>query len=248
MGSVKPGLHISFSAGPRRTWLWRQLGLAAMGGVAAIQLCDLLGLGVDSGAVTAISLGYLLAVGAIGVLMGRAYPHPRLGMCNLVTLLRAALVAALIGPLLSHDPAGYGVALIGTIALALDGVDGWLARRSGLVSDFGARFDMEVDAAFALVLALNALLATGIGIGVELAILGSARYGFVAAGLFWPWLAAPLPPRFSRKAVCVLQIAVLLILQLPELPGFAPLWLARLAAVALIWSFARDVLWLWRRR
>ena len=39
---------------------------------------------------------------------------------------------------------------------ALDGVDGWLARRSGIASAFGARFDMEIDALLILVLAVLA--------------------------------------------------------------------------------------------
>jgi phosphatidylglycerophosphate synthase len=38
--------------------------------------------------------------------------------------------------------------------LALDGLDGWLARRFGLASAYGARFDMEVDGFLILVLAL----------------------------------------------------------------------------------------------
>ena len=39
------------------------------------------------------------------------------------------------------------------LLLALDGLDGWAARRQGLVSAFGARFDMEVDALLILALA-----------------------------------------------------------------------------------------------
>ncbi len=37
-------------------------------------------------------------------------------------------------------------------ALILDGVDGWVARRTGTANDAGARLDMEVDAALILVL------------------------------------------------------------------------------------------------
>ncbi|MFH7468205.1 CDP-alcohol phosphatidyltransferase family protein, partial [Pseudomonas syringae group genomosp. 7] len=77
------------------------------------------------------------------------------------------------------------------------GVDGWLARRSGLVSRFGARFDMEVDAALALILSLHLL--AGTAVGAEALVLGLARYAFVAAGLAWPWLSADLPPTDRRK-------------------------------------------------
>ncbi|WP_237220301.1 hypothetical protein [Salipiger sp. CCB-MM3] len=79
-------------------------------------------------------------------------------------------------------------------------------------------------------------------------LLGGLRYLFVSASLLWPWLDAPLPQRFRRKLVCVVQIAVLAGLLAP-IAG--PPWseLAALLALALLaWSFALDVLWLARRR
>ena len=135
---------------------------------------------------------------------------------------------------------------IAATALALDGLDGWLARRSGLASAFGARFDMEVDAALALILALHAL--AGTAVGPEVLLLGLARYAFVAAMAPWPWLARPLPQRFRRKAVCVLQLAALIVLLLPPLPPEAAVTLARIATVALAYSFGADILWLARHR
>ena len=45
---------------------------------------------------------------------------------------------------------------LATVVAVLDGIDGWLARRTGMASDFGARFDMETDAALIMVLALLA--------------------------------------------------------------------------------------------
>lgn len=75
--------------------------------------------------------------------MARSYPHRALGLCNLVTLLRLALMSALVAPLVSGSGAQWGVLMVAAVALALDGVDGWLARRQHLVSQFGARFDME---------------------------------------------------------------------------------------------------------
>ena len=71
-------------------------------------------------------------------------------------------------------------ALVGlaVVALVLDGVDGWVARRTGTVSALGARFDMEVDAF--LILVLSVYVAGSVGPWV-LAI-GAARYAFWAAG------------------------------------------------------------------
>lgn len=178
----------------------------------------------------------------------RHYPHPSFGACNAVTLIRGALVCTLVAPLTDTDMAADpwvmpGIALV---ALVLDGVDGWLARRSGLVSAFGARFDVEIDAALALVLALHGL-ARGVA-GPEVLLLALPRYGFIAAAWAWPWLGAPLPPRFRRKLICVVQLAVLIALLVPTLPPVAAPILLGWGTAALLASFAIDILWLWARR
>lgn len=204
------------------------------------------GLGGTARGQLAAAAVFLLVCWAVALLVRRGYPHRRLGACNVVTLMRAALVCALLVPLAGGQPAGWGVAAVAAVALVLDGVDGWLARRSGLVSRFGARFDVEVDAALALVLSLHVL--AGTPVGAEVLALGLIRYGFVLAGAVWPWLAAELPFSERRRRICVLQIATLIVLQTPLLaPDHAAL-LARLAAAAVIWSFAADIRWLRERR
>jgi phosphatidylglycerophosphate synthase len=77
------------------------------------------------------------------------------------------------------------------IALALDLVDGWVARRTGTATELGARFDGEVDAF--LILALSVYVAPTYGAWV-LAI-GALRYVFGAGEWLLPWMRAPLPPR-----------------------------------------------------
>jgi phosphatidylglycerophosphate synthase len=178
--------------------------------------------------------------------MKAGYPHPRMGACNAVTLLRAAITAGLTLPLVTPAVPAWGVVGAAAFALQLDGLDGWLARREGLVSAFGARFDMEVDALLALVLALLALAAGKAGPWVLA--LGGLRYAFVAAGVFLPWLRGDLPPRIGRKTVCVIQIAALIALLAPPVQPPLSLWVAGLATVLLTASFAADILWLWRRR
>lgn len=213
---------------------------------------------VNMGVFDAANLAGLPALGlfAAGVMLlwrqlPAHYPHPRFGSCNGVTLFRAGLGASLLTPLLSGDAGqavwgGWAVALVALFALLLDGVDGWLARRQGLTSRFGARFDMEIDAALALMLALHAF-ADGMG-GVVVLTLGVMRYVFVAASWVLPWMAAPLPDKFGRKVVCVIQIAALIALQVPILGSGAALGIAWGAVAALLWSFGRDTLWLWRHR
>jgi phosphatidylglycerophosphate synthase len=202
--------------------------------------------GVDFGHLAFALLAYMLAVFVAACGLHRAFPHPRLGLCNVVTLGRLALAGALVAPLAAGIGASWAVFALALLAMSLDGADGWLARRKGFVSRFGARFDMEVDSALALILALNA--ATGGVAGAMAVLLGLPRYIFVAAGALCPWMRRDLPERFSRKAVCVLQLAVLIALQAPLLPPTLALLLLPVAAVALIWSFATDLVWLWRHR
>lgn len=203
--------------------------------------------------------GPVLALAVIAIVAGLAvlglrpgHPHPRLGMANFVTLFRAGIAAVLAGALTL--PGGLADApqlawpLVGMVAfgLALDGVDGWLARRSGLASPFGARFDMEVDAFLAAVLCLVALQAGKSGLW--LLPLGFLRYAWVVAGLWLPWLSGALPERAGRKTACVVQIAVLIALIAPPVTPPLSIWLAGAAMAALGLSFAVDALWLWRRR
>ena len=225
----------------------RDYALAALGGFSL--LLTLHAVFLPQGTVLAeLPALALYALGAVvtGTLLQRHYPHGVLGWCNVVTLLRGVLTAFLLTALLLPDKGPWLVAVVGALTLSLDGVDGWLARRKRLVSRFGARFDMEVDSALALILALHAL--AGGTAGPVVLVLGLTRYGFVLAGLVLPWLQHPLPERFSRKAVCVMQLSTLIALQLPVLTPPVAQALALAASAALLASFARDVLWLWRRR
>jgi phosphatidylglycerophosphate synthase len=189
---------------------------------------------------------YLLGTLAAADFLRRTFPHPTLGLCNVVTLTRLVIVGALTAALVAGGGDPVAILALATAALALDGVDGWLARSRGRVSDFGARFDLEVDSAFALVLALHAL-ASGTA-GPMVLVLGAMRYAFVAAAQVLPWLGGPLPERFGRKAVCVIQMAALIVIQWPGLPEAMAEGLVLGAAGALVWSFGLDIRHLWRHR
>src|SRR6185437_16653410 len=103
---------------------------------------------------------------------------------------------------------------LAAISLALDLIDGWLARRTGTASELGARFDGEVDAF--LILALSVYAAPTYGTWV-LAI-GAARYVFLAGEWLLPWMRAPLPRRRWRKVVAALQGVVLTVAAATTLP------------------------------
>jgi phosphatidylglycerophosphate synthase len=180
-------------------------------------------------------------------MMARHHPHPRFGPANYVTLSRAVmvgLVAALIGrpgtPTLLWFIVG-----IAALAAVLDGVDGWLARRSGMASAFGARFDMETDAALIMVLSILVWQHEKAGSWVLLS--GLLRYIFVAAGWVLPWLAGPLRPTWRGKTIAIAQLVVLICAVAPIIPVTLSSAAAAIALILLGGSFALDVIWLSRQ-
>ena len=192
-----------------------------------------------------------LACGAVvSVAVGRgvaATREPSLGPADLVTLCRTTLscgVAALVADALLHDPDLPVLVVLAVVALALDAVDGLVARRTSTASTFGARFDGEADAF--LMLVLSVYVADVVAAWV-LAI-GAARYLFAVAGWVLPWMCGRLPPRYWRKVVAATQGIVLTV----AVAGIAPTswtYVALLVAAAMLAeSFGRDVLWLWRHR
>jgi phosphatidylglycerophosphate synthase len=164
-----------------------------------------------------------------------------------VTLVRAALavgVAALAADSFTHDISVALLVTLAAVALVLDAIDGWVARRTGMATDLGARFDGEVDAF--LILALSVYVAPECGAWV-LAI-GAARYLFLAGEWLLPWMSAPLPPRRWRKVAAATQGVVLTV----AAGGVLSLALTQallLAALALLMaSMGQCTWWLWRRR
>jgi phosphatidylglycerophosphate synthase len=224
-----------------------QLLTVAAGLMAAALALRLLAAIGWRGVVTTFSC-YGLVAAFVVFDLDRHAPHQRFGAANSVTLARAALTALLWGvvgeTMLGARDLDQGLrwllAAAATGALVLDGVDGWVARRRGMTSRFGADFDLEVDCLFMLALAL---LVYGTGqVGIWVLINGLMRYLFVAAGWLQPTLAAPLEPLRRRKVICVVQGAVLIATLAPILPPelAPPLCLAGLALLA--YSFGADVL------
>ena len=190
--------------------------------------------GLVAGAAAALLTWRLLARGL------ESGTHRALGPADLVTLVRAVLTGGVVALVADAAPAGApapAAAGLALVALPLDAVDGRVARSTGTASPFGARFDMEVDAA--LILALSALLATRLGPWVLAA--GLLRYAFAAAGRALPWLRGELPPRRSRKVVAAAQGIVLAVAATGLLPRPVAVAAVGLALAGLVWSFGRDI-------
>lgn len=253
-GAMRGTSATAAEARPNSVTLDRQRTLLATGAAIALTVAATLGLalvlariaGGDS-SVAARALAYSLLGGALVWLLAAKHLHaPAFGAANRVTLARGALallLLALLGSAPSAALAWSSVALA-LAALALDGVDGALARSRAETSAFGARFDMETDAV--LILVLCALAWQQGKAGAWLLLAGALRYLFVAAGFALPWLKRSLPPSRRRQAACVAQIASSIVCLLPVVVPPASAAVALVGLVLLLASFAADVAWLAR--
>lgn len=191
-------------------------------------------------------LAYALGLHALLSGAARRAGAPTLGPADVVTLARASLVTGVVA--LVADRFGTGampvrtLVVLATVALALDAVDGKVARATGTSSDLGARFDMEVDAVLVLVLSLQ--VATVLTPWALL--IGGMRYAYVAASRLLPWLTGSLPVRMSAKVVAAAQGIVLIVAVARVLPAGLAAALVVVALGALLWSFGCSVAYLWR--
>ena len=218
-------------------------------------------------AIGAVGLGSLDLIGpvsqsaaavtyAVGAVLVAKYWHSRsFGAANGVTLTRligTSWIAALVVATAVVEPGSelrraviVVMIVVGSVCLVLDNVDGRLARGRGEVSDFGARFDMETDAAMLLFLCVAVPL-VGVAGWWVLAI-GLMRYVYVAVSWIVPALRIPIPPSYARKAVAAIQgVALLLALALSlvdGIPGWIPGAVVALALASLCWSFGSCVIW-----
>ena len=171
----------------------------------------------------------------------------QLHLADAVTATRLALALAVavlvVGAFPAPAPAAVLVPLA-TVALVLDAVDGRVARRTGTVSDFGARFDLEVDAFLILVLSVVVAVTTA----PWALLIGAARYLLLVAGCWWPWLRGETPPRGWAKAVAAVQGIVLTAVASGLLPRLVALLALAVALALLAESFGHQVRQLWRAR
>lgn len=197
-------------------------------------------LGAAAGAVWGASPWPLLVGGGgllfalVVVARGRWTPQGEFGAANAVTALRAGLLILL--------PSAATVELslvpvLGLLVLVTDGLDGWLARRGNLRSEFGAFFDKETDALFLLVLC--ALAAFRGRLPIWILGTGLLRYGFVLI-LF----LVPSPDTTEERATWARytyggMVTALLASFLPSPALYRPL--VALATGALVLSFAQSL-------
>jgi phosphatidylglycerophosphate synthase len=158
------------------------------------------------------------------------------GAANAVTSLR---VLALIALAFAFDAACVDCAAACAFGIfVLDGCDGWLARRAGNSTAFGARYDAETDAALLLVLSAGVFQLGRAGIWVSIA--GLLRPAYVLVLFAWsrPALEAPRT-RLGRYVFAISVVCFTLSLWPPQLERTSALFAAT-ATLFLCYSFGRS--------
>jgi len=241
---ITPGIRSQLASGPRAT----ALGAGAFGLVLVIGLALIARTTLELTAIYPAKATVLFVTVIVAVLffVHAHHPYSRFGPANVVTLTRAMLVPLLAG--LLGEPtsraAAWAAASVAGVMPVLDGADGWLARRTRLMSAFGARFDVETDALHVLVMSGLVWQFGKAGVWVWLG--GLLRYAFVAAGWLLPWMARPLRPTRRAKLITIVHMAALSVGLAPFVPAPLSTGVIAISLAMLSWSFAVDIGRLWR--
>lgn len=169
---------------------------------------------------------------------------PDLGVGNVISLVRGALVASLYGFLFSSWPPGWLAWLPGiiyTIAALMDGVDGVAARLSKHVTRLGETLDISFDGLGTLV--VTALLVQYGQAPAWFVMVGLARPLFLSGIWLRKRLGLPLhdlPPSNSRRMIAGFTFGFTFALLWPILKPPGTLWAAAFWALPFLGSFLVD--------
>ncbi|MFD2465870.1 CDP-diacylglycerol--glycerol-3-phosphate 3-phosphatidyltransferase [Amycolatopsis silviterrae] len=171
-----------------------------------------------------------------GAQVPEATPVPTLNLANLLTISRLVLVPLFVVALFTGDGDDTTWRAIATglfaIASATDQVDGWVARRYGLITDFGKIADPIADKALigAALIGLSALGELSWWVTIVIAV----REIGVTLLRFWVIRHGVIPASRGGKAKTMAQILAIVTYLLPLPDGADPVrWALMGLAVAL---------------
>lgn len=171
-----------------------------------------------------------------------ATPVPTLNVANLLTLSRLVLVPLFIAALFTGDGVDTTWRAIATglfaVASATDQLDGWVARKYGLITDFGKIADPIADKALtgAALVGLSVLGELGWWVTIVIAI----REVGVTLLRFWVIRHGVIPASRGGKAKTMAQIAAITAYLLPLPAGTDPVRWA-LMGLALVLTVVTGV-------
>jgi CDP-diacylglycerol---glycerol-3-phosphate 3-phosphatidyltransferase len=169
---------------------------------------------------------------------------PALGWGNLLTWLRGLWIVWLAGFLFLPRPEGWLAWLPGLlylVAALADLFDGYLARRSNMLSRLGEKLDLLLDGLGVL---LAAVLVVQYGqVPFWYLLVGLARYLFLAGVWLRKQLRKPvsdLPPSASRRPLAGAQMGFIAVMLFPVFSPPATTLAATLFGLPFLIGFARD--------
>lgn len=135
------------------------------------------------------------------------------------------------------------LAFIFFISLILDAIDGFLARFLNQVSDFGKKFDLEIDTFLLFLLTLS--LYKNFNVDLYVFLIPLFRYVFFILQFRFEWLNSSLPESFRRKFICSGVSILLICCHLSDL-NKSLIMAAIISSILLItFSFLKDIIWLY---
>ena len=169
---------------------------------------------------------------------------PTFGPGNQISLARGLLLGLLAGFLFSPWPSGalaWIIAGLYTMASIADAFDGYAARRSDQVTEFGQWLDMEFDG---LGLAIVTLLAVGYGqLPYWFLAVGFARYAFVF-GLWWRERSGKpnyeIPASTHRRILAGMLMGMMTVVLWPIVPPAMSQVAAAVIGIPVLLGFLRD--------
>jgi phosphatidylglycerophosphate synthase len=171
----------------------------------------------------------------LGVWRGLHTPSGAFGWGNALTALRF-VVSSCVG-LAPNSVPTWALGATTLAIFALDGLDGWVAKRRGENSEFGAYFDMETDAYFILLAGIALFLRARYGAWILVA--GVLRYAYVLSLAVLPARRGDMPRyAFGRHAFTALMLGLSLGMMLGEPFGTIATALGcGLVTASFAWSF-----------
>ena len=180
----------------------------------------------------------------------RRYNLQNVNLANYVTYLRLVIMITLLVLILFRsdvDNMYYSlyITFFSFLVLIMDWLDGYFARKLKQITDFGFFFDQEVDNIFLFILVLSITLNNS-----ELYFLWLIpllRYIFLLMKYIFVWMRSELYDSIRRKSICAVTTFLLIMCNLEFLSFFLIELLSIISMFIILFSFMKDILWLYRR-
>lgn len=178
------------------------------------------------------------------------YNLQSINVANYITYLRLVIVITLLVLVLFRSDVdnmyySFYITFFSFLVFIMDWLDGYFARKLKQITDFGFFFDQEVDNIFLFILVLSITLNNN-----ELYFLWLIpllRYIFLLMKYVFAWMRSDLYDSMRRKSICAVTTFLLIVCNLEFLSFFLIELLSIISISIIVFSFMKDILWLYRR-